>query len=302
MTRRLAHISDLHFGRIDPAVVEGLARSLAEARPDLVVVSGDFTQRARDSEFAAARAFLDRLPAPVFTVPGNHDLPPWNLLERFADPYRRYRRHISRELEPTWTDDEVGVVGIKSSRRLPPGVNWAVGRIGRRQLERSLARLDALPAHLVRVVVVHHPLLLPEEPGKELRPSAVTGSVARAPLEAFAARNVQLVLSGHLHLSYSRRRAPAAPEGPPTVGLPGAGAAGVKAATAPVPAGPLVVQAASATSTRLRDEPNAYNLITVGGGKVEVEVHAWDGRQLFAAVRPVAPAAAESVGGGSSNP
>ena len=98
--RRLAHLSDIHFGRTDPAAVEGLVRSLGEARPDLVVVSGDFTQSARTEEFAAARAFLDRLPAPAFAVPGNHDLPQWNPLERLLRPYVRYRRYIDKELEP----------------------------------------------------------------------------------------------------------------------------------------------------------------------------------------------------------
>jgi len=106
--RRLAHLSDLHFGRVDPAAVEGLLRSLEAARPDLVVVSGDFTQSARTGEFRAARAFLDRLPAPVFAVPGNHDLPQWNPVERLLRPYDRYRRFIGEELEPVWSDAEVG--------------------------------------------------------------------------------------------------------------------------------------------------------------------------------------------------
>ena len=94
--RRLPHLSDLHFGRVDPAAVDALLRSLEEARPDLIIVSGDFTQSARSEEFRAARAFLDRLPAPVFAVPGNHDLPQWNPVERLVRPYDRYRR-LSRE-------------------------------------------------------------------------------------------------------------------------------------------------------------------------------------------------------------
>ena len=143
--RRLAHLSDLHFGRVDPAAVEGLVRSLEAARPDLVVVSGDLTQSARTREFRAARAFLDRLPAPTFAVPGNHDLPQWDPVERLVRPYDRYRRFIAQELEPVWSDAELAIVGMKSPRRLPRNLNRAAGRVERAPA-RARARAPRRPA------------------------------------------------------------------------------------------------------------------------------------------------------------
>src|SRR3954463_9092729 len=140
--RRLAHLSDLHFGRVDPAAVEGLVRSPEAARPDLIVVSGDFTQSARTGEFRAARAFLDRLPAPTFAVPGNHDLPQWDPVERLRrapaphpPPSAPPPGSAARGPEPVWSDAELAVVGMKSPRRLPRDLNRAAGRVGERQLE-----------------------------------------------------------------------------------------------------------------------------------------------------------------------
>ena len=100
---RLLHLSDLHFGAHDPVVVEGLERQIDEETPDLVVISGDFTQRARTEQFEEACKFLERLREAghdVLAVPGNHDVPLYDVLRRFLSPLTRYKRFIDETLCP----------------------------------------------------------------------------------------------------------------------------------------------------------------------------------------------------------
>ena len=140
---RICHLSDLHFGRHDARVVEGLTDDLTAQRPDLVVVSGDFTQVGSEQEFRAARTFLDTLNTPVFAVPGNHDVPARNLIRRFLDPYGLYRRYVASDLEPFVEMGGVVIAGIKTSRRMRAGLNWAHGAINRGQLD-ALERSDVV--------------------------------------------------------------------------------------------------------------------------------------------------------------
>ena len=116
--RTIVHLSDLHFGRIDPAILDPLAALIVSMRPDVVVVSGDLTQRARKAQFQGARAYLDRLPKPQVVVPGNHDVPLYRVWERFLSPLGKYRRHFDDDLEPDFIDDEIAVIGINTARSL----------------------------------------------------------------------------------------------------------------------------------------------------------------------------------------
>jgi 3',5'-cyclic AMP phosphodiesterase CpdA len=263
---RLAHVSDLHFGHHDPAVSQTLAADLATQSPDLVVVSGDFTQRGTPEEFAMARAFLDSVAAPVFAVPGNHDLGR-NLFRRFLNPYGLYRRYIAADIDPylelSRAEASVAIAGLNTTRRALADRDWSNGSINRRQVAELQAAFEHAPSGAIRIVVAHHPLMQPATP--TLKPTLAVRRSAMA-LDAFASLGVRLVLSGHFHLSFVRKYDPNSvregiPRGPR------------RAAGAPV----LVCQASSTISNRLRGEPNAYNVIDIHDGTIDIRVRQWGG-------------------------
>lgn len=263
---RIAHLSDLHFGRHDDRLAAGLADELRSVEPDLVVVSGDFAQVGSAREFAAAQNFLKSLHVPFMAVPGNHDVPARNLLRRFLAPYSHYRTYIADDLEPFVETQGVALAGLNTSRPVRLGLNWAHGSINRKQLARLEARFAEAAPDALRVVVAHHPLLQPETPAEKPMRLVDRANVA---LETFARLGVRLVLSGHFHLSYVRRHDAAGAVGT------GAPTGGRSAAHAPI----IVAQASSTISTRLRGEPNAYNLINLGPGQdtIDISVREWAG-------------------------
>src|SRR5258706_3334705 len=148
--RTLVHLSDIHFGRVDARCVPPLVRTIQGLAPDLVALSGDLTQRARISQFVQARGFLRRLPFPQVVVPGNHDVPLFNLAARFLSPFDWYRRYITDDLEPVFQDGEVIVVGLNSARSLP---FHGGGRLSEAQVTRAAARLAGAPPDAVRIVL-----------------------------------------------------------------------------------------------------------------------------------------------------
>lgn len=269
---RIAHVSDLHFGAHSPAIADALTDDLHAMTPDLVVVSGDFTQVGSVGEFEMAEAFMNALPAPCFAVPGNHDIPAFNLWARFTDPYGRYRRYIAEELEPFAEYDGVTIAGLKTTRRARFGLDWSDGSISRRQLRRLSERLDETDPEAFRIVVGHHPLLHPDEGGVT---QDIVSRSAEA-LAAFARAGVDMVLSGHFHVSYVRSHS-----APKQVDM--------SHPDDPAQRHILVLQTGSAISTRLRGHPNAYNLIDVHEGTATLRRRIWDedawreGDQLIAA-------------------
>lgn len=197
--RQLLHLSDIHFGpHHRPNVAKGLLALLRERPADLVVVSGDLTQRAKAAQFQAARAWLDRirddLGIPVLAVPGNHDVPAYRVLERMTTPFRAYREHFDETLEPTFEDEALFVVGVNSAHA------WTQkdGRLSRAHLRRLDERLMRAPRDKARIVVIHHPLV----PAQRFDNQRVLfGADEMATL--LARHGVELVLSGHLHQSFT---------------------------------------------------------------------------------------------------
>src|SRR5947209_5702290 len=145
--RTIVHLSDIHFGRVDRNLIEPLARAVHEARPNLVVVSGDLTQHGRRREYRAARDFLLSLPGPQIVVPGNHDLPIFNPLARFTQPLGRFKHYITKNLFPFYEDDEIAAIGINTAR----STMTKYGHISQRQLDTIRDMLSPVPAERLKI-------------------------------------------------------------------------------------------------------------------------------------------------------
>ena len=220
-------------------VYRPLVELVHQIAPDLIAVSGDLTQRARASEFQAARVFLDALPKPQIVVPGNHDVPLHNVYARFITRFGSFGEYITPDFEPFFSDGEIAALGVNTARSLV----FKGGRVNSGQVARIEERFRHAQDR-VKILVAHHPFDLPEHLGNQ----DLVGR-AKIALAAMSRCNVDLVLSGHLHTTHT---------------LVGRSA--------------IFVQAGTALSTRERGEANSFNVIRVGADHIAVEQHSWDHR------------------------
>lgn len=250
---RIAHLSDLHFGAHDDRLVAAVEEWVDEAKPDLVVISGDFTQRAKTEQFKQACQFLERLKSAgheVLGVPGNHDVPLYDVLRRFLSPLTRYRRFIEDTLCPYHELPGAAVLGINTARSL----TFKDGRINEEQVAFIRDTFARSRPETSRILVTHHPLFaLPvSDEGHELGKPLGRQEMA---LRAIAEAGVDLLLAGHNHRASAHHAHDLVTDAGPA----------------------LVIQAGTATSTRLRDEEQSFNLLEIGKSEVTVAVQAWDG-------------------------
>ena len=200
MATRLFHISDVHFGVEDARALEAAAQAVAHERPDAVVCTGDLTQRAKHSEYAAAQAWFAGLGVPVVLEPGNHDMPYYNPWERFTDPFRRYNR-LRAAVDDGFASPDVVLVPLRTTVRAQRRFPWSDGVVTRAALAATLAQLAALKGDPRTIIVIaHHPLLGPQ--GADKNPT-IGGDAAFAQL---AAAGVHAVLSGHVHVPFDQMR------------------------------------------------------------------------------------------------
>jgi 3',5'-cyclic AMP phosphodiesterase CpdA len=251
----IVHISDLHFPCVQEKIAWELLRAIHDARPSLVVISGDLTQRGRERQYQRARQFLDELPKNTLVVPGNHDVPLYDLLRRFYRPTERFTRLITPDLAPTYRDEQMVVVGTNSTRAFTLDIHgfWKNGTLSDTQLEMLRRQFAGAASEQLKVLVMHHPLVNPWN-----ERSRDTARGRKRILRVLETIGVDLVLSGHLHRSYTRH-APLMTEG-----------------ASPV----LCIQAGTGSSTRLRGEGNGFNLIGWNGSEVSVKLMRYDGEQF----------------------
>lgn len=248
----LLQISDTHFGTEQPAVVAALEAHVREHGADVLILSGDITQRARREQFAAAKTFVERLESygipRTLVIPGNHDLPLYNLLTRFLMPYGNYRRHFGQDLEPSFENDELLLVGLNTTAPQ----RHKDGAVSAEQIERVAERLRRAGPGKLRIVIAHQPF-----GALELSDLSNLQHNADHALATWADAGLDLVMGGHIHLPYVLPLSRQYPTLPREV---------------------WIVQAGTALSSRVRGtSPNSFNRLLVGeGAEKTVDVERWD--------------------------
>ncbi|MAS87263.1 MAG: metallophosphoesterase [Micavibrio sp.] len=241
---KIIHISDLHFGTTKDMTIKLLQQKIKEMQPDLVVISGDFTQVSSKDEFRIAQQFLQDIGVPFFAVPGNHDVPPYNLYKRFFEPYKRYKHYISEILNPTLETEDFALAGINSARKFLLHWNWANGAINAKQREKVKEFYQNTSRHKWRICIFHHPIHKVDEMPIDV---AVFGKDET--LRLMHEMKVDLVLTGHVHHASINMRGDNHHQ-------------------------TVYLSASTALSSRTRGQQNGFNEIILNDEDIQIKCHA----------------------------
>lgn len=237
MATTFAHLSDLHFGRIDAPVLAALKDYFNRAHVDEVIVTGDLTQSGRRREFAEAALFFDMLKQRATIIPGNHDAPVYNLWQRFVTPWKRFRDSLHRDPEPVTLAKNFVFVGLNSATRMRLSLDWSTGRLSSKQVSKALNTFQDSRAGRLNILGIHHPFFPEPEAG-----SAGRAVIPRAPhiLERLVHAGVDILMTGHVHQGRVRS---------------------VEVGERKI----ILSQAGTASSTRTRGETPSFNVIEAEG-------------------------------------
>jgi 3',5'-cyclic AMP phosphodiesterase CpdA len=255
--RKIIHISDLHFGKVNYLAAEKLLDSIAVYNPDLVIISGDITQRGRIRQFSDAKEYINKIDSPKMIIPGNHDIALFDVFRRFLLPLQRFKKYISDDLSPLYADSEIIVLGINTARSF----TWKNGRISLKQIEEMERVLCPLGKEKLKIVVTHHPFIPP--PGDA--GISLVGRSVKA-LTVIDKCFVDLLLAGHLHQGYSGDIRTHYPARERSV---------------------VSIQAGTAISSRTRKESNAFNLILVEKDLIEIQINVFNGSEFLPSLKTV---------------
>tara|TARA_R110001599_G_scaffold1837_1_gene9158 strand:+ start:931 stop:1770 length:840 start_codon:yes stop_codon:yes gene_type:complete len=240
---RIVQLADLHFGTEDPRAIDAAASRISVLEPDVIVVSGDLTQRGKHQEFQAARDWIDTLGRPSLVVPGNHDTPLLNMLSRARYPFQRHHYYFPADTDMLQMGD-VSIDGLNTARGWQARSNWAEGSVRLDHLAEIVSR-DA-PPHSLRMLACHHPFRSPT--GAPLRTRTRRGAPAS---QMLAGSDIAVLLTGHVHTPHAEL---------------------IREAT-----GSYIAISAGTLSTRLRDALPAFNSVDVTDAAISVETHDFDG-------------------------
>lgn len=247
--RRLAHLSDIHFGGEHPQAVRAAKAWIAEHKPDLTVITGDITREGSPTEFIAARKWIHSLASEFLVVPGNHDTPYFSLAQRFFTPWKRYEQYFGRLGQRAFERPGLAIAQVNTARGVQLRTDWSKGAISDGQVERAIKALAAARSQSLKIVACHHPLI-------EMIGGPMSGAVhgGRQAAEAFARGGVDLVLTGHVHAPFA-------------IPYPGGD-------------GRTWAVGASTLSVRERGVPVGFNCIEVQDECVVVTALGWTGSQF----------------------
>lgn len=244
--RTIVHLSDLHFGRVYEPLLKPLLEVVQKIKPDVIAISGDLTMRAKNDEFVKAKAFLDSMPFPQVIVPGNHDIPFYNIYSRFFSALKKYRHYISDDLSPVYKDETMVVYGLNTAR------SFALkrGRVDLVQVAKICEEFSKLPKDVLKIIVSHHPFDLPTtfNSSNLVRRHAIA-------MDMLIKSKTDIFLAGHTHTSLIAH----IPEHCKELGY-----------------NSLMVQAGTATSIRTRGEHNTFNILQLEYPLLQINSYLWD--------------------------